>query len=184
MRIRGIAVLALAAGVLALAPARAQEEGELEVPYVPTPENVVAKMLELANVKKADVLYDLGSGDGRIVVTAARKYGVHAVGYDLNPERIQEANENAKKAGVTGQVEFRQKDLFTADLHEASVVTLYLLPSVNLKLRPKLFQELKPGSRVVSHDFDMGDWAPDKTVDLDGHKIYFWVIPAGAKSRK
>lgn len=184
MRIRNIAVLALAAGVLALAPARAQEEGELEVPYVPTPENVVAKMLELANVKKADVLYDLGSGDGRIVVTAARKYGVHAVGYDLNPERIQEANENAKKAGVTGRVEFRQKDLFTADLREASVVTLYLLPSVNLKLRPKLFQELKPGSRVVSHDFDMGDWAPDKTVDLDGHKIYFWVIPAGAKNRK
>jgi precorrin-6B methylase 2 len=179
-----MAVLALAAGVLALAPARAQEEGELEVPYVPTPENVVAKMLELANVKKADVLYDLGSGDGRIVVTAARKYGVHAVGYDLNPERIQEANENAKKAGVTSQVEFRQKDLFTADLREASVVTLYLLPSVNLKLRPKLFSELKPGSRVVSHDFDMGDWAPDKTVDLDGHKVYFWVIPADAKNRK
>jgi precorrin-6B methylase 2 len=184
MRIRAIAVLALAAGVLVLAPARAQEEGELEVPYVPTPENVVAKMLELANVKKADVLYDLGSGDGRIVVTAASKYGVRAVGYDLNPERIQEANENSKKAGVTGKVEFRQKDLFTADLHEASVVTLYLLPSVNLKLRPKLFAELKPGSRVVSHDFDMGDWAPDKTMDLDGHKIYFWVIPADAKNRK
>lgn len=184
MRIHGILGLALLAGGLALAPARAQDEGDLEVPYVPTPENVVAKMLELAKVKSTDVLYDLGSGDGRIVVTAAKKCGARGVGYDLNPERIQEANENARKNGVADKVEFRQKDLFTADLHEASVVTLYLLPSVNLKLRPKLFAELKPGSRVVSHDFDMGDWQPDKTVDLDGHKIYFWVIPADAKNRK
>ena len=184
MRINGIFGFALLAGGLFLTPALAQDEADLEVPYVPTPENVVAKMLELVNLKPADVLFDLGSGDGRIVVTAARKYGVRGVGYDLNPERIQEANENAKKAGVTGKVEFRQKDLFTADLHDATVVTLYLLPSVNLKLRPKLFAELKPGSRVVSHDFDMGDWKPDKTADLDGHKIYFWVIPADAKNRK
>jgi tRNA G37 N-methylase Trm5 len=184
MRVSGIISLLVLAGGFALAPARAQDEADLEVPYVPTPENVVAKMLELANVKKTDVLYDLGSGDGRIVVTAAKKYGARAIGYDLNPERIQEATDNAKQAGVTGQVEFRQKDLFTATLSEASVVTLYLLPSVNLKLRPKLFAECKPGTRVVSHDFDMGDWQPDKTIDLDGHKIYYWVIPANAKTRK
>ena len=184
MRIHVMFGLALLGGALALAPARAQDERELEVPYVPTPENVVAKMLDLAKVKKADVLYDLGSGDGRIVVTAAKEYGARGVGYDLNPDRIQEANGNAKKNGVADRVEFREKDLFTADLREASVVTLYLLPDVNLRLRPKLFQELKPGSRVVSHDFDMGDWRPDKTVDLDGHKIYFWVIPADAKNRK
>jgi precorrin-6B methylase 2 len=184
MRLRGLAGFALLAAGLSLAPLRAQEDMEFEVPYVPTPENVVAKMLELADVKKGDVLYDLGSGDGRIVVTAARKYGVHAVGYDLNPERIREANDNAKAAGVTANVEFRNKDLFTADLKEASVVTLYLLPSVNLRLRPKLFAELKPGSRVVSHDFDMGDWKPDKTVALDGHKIYYWIIPRDAANRK
>ena len=184
MRIRGIAGFALFAAGLFLAPARAQEDMEFEVPYVPTPESVVARMLELANIKKGDVLYDLGSGDGRIVVTAARKYGIHGVGYDLNPERIKEANENAKANGVTADVEFRNQDLFTADLHGASVVTLYLLPSVNLRLRPKLFAELKPGSRVVSHDFDMGDWKPDKTVDLDGHKIYYWVIPPDAAKRK
>jgi precorrin-6B methylase 2 len=183
MRIRGIAGFALLAAGLSLAPVRAQDD-EFEVPYVPTPENVVAKMLELATIKKGDVLYDLGSGDGRIVVTAAKKYGIHGVGYDLNPERIREANDNARAAGVTGSVEFRQKDLFEADLHDASVVTLYLLPSVNLRLRPKLWAELKPGSRVVSHDFDMGDWKPDKTVELDGHKVYFWVVPAGAASRK
>lgn len=184
MRLTGIAGMALLLGGLGFAPACAQDEADFEVPYVPTPETVVAEMLKVASVKKGDVLYDLGSGDGRIVITAARKYGARGVGYDLNPERIQEANENAKKAGVTDRVQFRQQDLFKADLHEASVVTLYLLPSVNLKLRPKLFAELKPGTRIVSHDFDMGDWKPEKTIDLDGHKIYYWVIPANAKGRQ
>lgn len=184
MRLIGIAGIALMMGLLGLAPACAQEEYDLEVPFVPTPESVVAEMLKVANVKKGDVIYDLGSGDGRIVITAAQKYGARGVGYDLNPERIQEATENAKRAGVTDRVQFRQQDLFKSDLREASVVTLYLLPSVNLKLRPKLFQELKPGTRVVSHDFDMGDWKPEKTIDLDGHKIYYWVIPADAKNRK
>ena len=183
MRTIGILGSALLIAGLTCVPARAQDEADLEVPYVPTPENVVAEMLKLANVKKTDVLYDLGSGDGRIVVTAAQKYGARGVGYDLNPERIQEATENAKKAGVSARVQFRQQDLFQADLREASVVTLYLLPSVNLKLRPKLWSELKPGTRIVSHDFDMGDWKPDKTVDLEGHKIYFWVIRAGANGK-
>lgn len=162
-----------------MAPLCAQDP-DLEVPYVPTPENVVEQMLKLANVKKTDVLYDLGSGDGRIVVTAAQKFGAHGVGYDLNPERIKEANENAQKAGVTDRVTFRQEDLFKADLRNATVVTLYLLPSVNLKLKPKLFAELKPGTRVVSHDFDMGDWQPNKVVELEGHRIYFWIMPAAA----
>ena len=164
MRFRGVFALSLSLGILAAAPLCAQQELDLEVPYVPTPNNVVAEMLKLANVTKNDVLYDLGSGDGRIVVTAAQKFGIHGVGYDLNPERIKEARENAEKAGVTGLVAFRQEDLFKADLRPASVVTLYLLPSVNLRLKPMLFEQLKPGSRVVSHDFDMGDWLPDNVV--------------------
>lgn len=163
--------------------ARAQEE-EYDVPYVPTPENVVAEMLKLANLKAGDVLYDLGSGDGRIVITAAQKYGVKGVGVDINPERIKEAQENARKAGVEDQVTFREGDLFEQDISKASVVTLYLLPAVNLKLRSKLFKELKPGSRVVSHSFDMGDWKPDKEIEVDGRKIYFWVIPADANKKE
>src|SRR5690242_2372869 len=142
LRFTGVLGAALLFGGLVSAPVRGQEEPELEVPYVPTPQNVVDEMLKIAGVKKTDVVYDLGSGDGRIVVTAAKTYGARAVGYDLNPERIKEANENAKNAGVTGRVTFRQKNLFDADLHEATVLTLYLLPSVNLKLRPKIFAEL------------------------------------------
>src|SRR5690242_4880547 len=151
LRFTGVLGAALLFGGLVSAPVRGQEEPELEVPYVPTPQNVVDEMLKIAGVKSSDVLYDLGSGDGRIVVTAAKTYGAHAMGFDLNPERIKEANENAKKAGVTDKVKFNLKNLYDADLHGASVVSLYLLPSVNLKLRPKLFAELKPGSWVVSH---------------------------------
>src|SRR5512133_1071904 len=156
----------------------AQEEPSLDVPFVPTPEPVVEEMLKLANVHKGDVLYDLGSGDGRIVITAAKKFGIRGVGIDLNPERIKEAQENAKTAGVADRVTFKQQDLFQADISKATVVTMYLLPSVNLKLKPKLFKELKPGTRLVSHDFDMGEWKPEKTVEKEGHKIYFWTIPA------
>jgi precorrin-6B methylase 2 len=148
-----------------------------DVPYVPTPQPVVDAMLKVANVKKNDVVYDLGSGDGRIVITAAQKYGTRGVGIDINPERVQEANDNAKKAGVTDLVEFRQQDLFNTDLSEATVVTLYLLPEVNLKLRPKLFKELKPGTRIVSHAFDMGGWKPQQTLQVDGKTVYYWVIP-------
>jgi ubiquinone/menaquinone biosynthesis C-methylase UbiE len=129
-------------------------------------------------VTKNDVLYDLGSGDGRIPVTAAQKFGTRGVGIDINPERIREANANAQKAGVTDLVEFRNQDLFQADFSEATVVTLYLLPSLNVKLRPELFRQLKPGTRIVSHDFDMGDWKPERVVQTtDGSTVYLWTIP-------
>lgn len=152
-----------------------------DVVYVPTPTEVVDRMLALANVKNNDVIYDLGSGDGRIVITAAQKLGAKGVGIDIDPERIREANENAQQAKVTDRVQFRQQDLFQTDLRQASVVMLYLLPDLNLKLRPKLFEELKPGTRVVSHDFDMGDWKPNRTekISVGGrqHTVYYWVIP-------
>jgi SAM-dependent methyltransferase len=146
------------------------------VPYVPTPQNVVDRMLQVANVTKNDVVYDLGSGDGRIVVTAAQKYGARGVGIDINPTRIQEANANAQRAGVTDRVQFRQQDLFQTDLNEATVVTLYLLSSVNEELRPKLLS-LRPGSRIVSHSFDMGDWKPEQTIKVNGSTIYSWRVP-------
>ena len=149
-----------------------------DVIYVPTPPEVVEAMLKVAGVKKGDVLYDLGSGDGRIPVTAAQKFGVRAVGIDINPERIKEANENARKAGVTDRVKFLNEDLFEADISEATVVTLYLLDSLNEKLRPKLLRELKPGTRIVSHSFRMGDWQPEQTIDVDGRMVYFWTVPA------
>jgi precorrin-6B methylase 2 len=167
------AVAAFSGLVFAQAPARTPD-----VPYVPTPQEVVDEMLKLADIKSNDVLYDLGCGDGRIVVTAAKRYGIKAVGIDINPERIAEANENARKAGVTDKVKFIQGDLFQTSLKEPTVLTLYLLPAVNLKLRPKIMDEMKPGARVVSHSFDMGDWQPDKTVDVDYRKIYFWKVPA------
>jgi ribosomal protein L11 methylase PrmA len=123
------------------------------------------------------VLYDLGSGDGRIPVTAARKYGVRAVGIDIDPERIREARRNAKNSGVSKLVSFRQQDLFETDLRMATVVTLYLLPDLNLKLRPRLLEQLRPGTRIVSHQFDMGDWKPDKTLETGGATVYLWVVP-------
>ncbi|AEI62123.1 SAM-dependent methyltransferase [Corallococcus macrosporus] len=149
-----------------------------EVPFVPTPEGAVEGMLALAGVKPGDTVYDLGSGDGRIVISAVQKHGAkRAVGVDINPERISEANQNASQAGVKNKVEFRQGDLFDADIGDASVVTLYLLPSVNERLKPKLLAELKPGTRIVSHSFDMGDWAPTKTVESEGRTLYLWVVP-------
>ena len=169
----GLAALALA---IALAAPVAAQEQRYDVPYVPTPQEVVDEMLKMANVKKGDVLYDLGCGDGRIVVTAAKKFGIKAVGVDINPERIKEAKENAEKAGVTDLVTFHNNDLFKEDISKATVVTLYLLPEVNLRLRPKLFKELKPGTRIVSHDFDMGDWKPEKEVEMENHRLYFWTI--------
>ena len=153
-----------------------------DVIYVPTPPEVVEEMLRLAKVKKGDVLYDLGSGDGRIPVAAAKKYGIRAVGIDIDPERISEANANARNAGVEKLVRFRNEDLFKADFKEATVVTLYLLPELNVKLRPRLLAELKPGTRVVSHQFDMGTWKPDKKVELSaGRTIYLWTIPPRQK---
>jgi tRNA G37 N-methylase Trm5 len=159
---------------LAQAPARTQVP---DVIYVPTPYEVVDEMLRLAGVKKGDVLYDLGSGDGRIPVTAAKKFGIRAVGIDIDPQRIEEAKENAKKNGVTKLVEFRNEDLFQTKIGDATVVTLYLLPDLNMKLRPRLLAELKPGTRIVSHQFDMGTWKPDRKVELNGRTIYLWTIP-------
>ncbi len=154
----------------------------LDVPYVPTKYPVVDEMLKLAGVQKGDVVYDLGCGDGRLVVTAAQRYGAHGVGFDIDPERIAESGENATKAGVTGLVKFHEQDLFTADFHEATVMTLYLLTSVNLKLRPKLLRELRPGTRIVSHNFGMGEWKPDASSSVDvediSHEVYLWIIPA------
>jgi precorrin-6B methylase 2 len=167
--------------VLGLGGAAAQTPS-LDVPFVPTPQSVVDRMLELANVKKGDKLYDLGSGDGRIVITAARQYGARGVGIDLDPVRIREARDNAHKAGVDKQVTFIAGDLFKADLSDADVVTLYLLTSVNRDLRPQLWQQLKVGTRVVSHAFDMGsEWPPERTESVDGRTIYFWTVSAANK---
>ena len=160
-----------------------------DVPYVPTTEPAVQAMLKLAGVKKTDIVYDLGCGDGRIVIAAAKNFGAHAVGIDINPVRIAEAKENARKAGVENLVRFEENDLFEADIHEATVVTLFLLTSVNMKLRPKLLKDLKPGTRVVSNTFEMGDWKPVKeaTVGNDddmgsylSHKLFLWIIPQHA----
>ncbi len=156
-----------------------------DVPYVPTTEEAVEAMLKLADVKKTDVVYDLGCGDGRIVVAAAKKFGAHGVGIDINPERIAEAKENAKKAGVEDLVRFEENDLFEADFHQATVVTLFLLPNINLKLRPKLLEQLKPGTRVVSNTFDMGDWKAEKEATVGSpdeesylsHRLFLWTIP-------
>ena len=148
-----------------------------DVPFVPTPQPVVEGMLKLGEVKSGDVLYDLGSGDGRIPITAAKMFGIHGTGIDINPVRIEEAQANAKKENVANLVTFRNEDLFEADFHDATVVTLYLLPSINLKLRPKLFRDLKPGTRIVSHSFDMGSWEPEKRIEVDSRYLYLWRIP-------
>ena len=155
-------------------PSEAQES---DVPYVPTPNPVVNRMLEVANIDSNDVVYDLGSGDGRIVIQAAKKYGARGVGIEIDPDLVEKARKNAHEAGVSNLVEFRRTDLFETDISDATAVTLYLLPSVNKKLRPKLFQELEPGTPVVSHDFDMGEWAPEETAEMDGDTIYRWIIP-------
>jgi SAM-dependent methyltransferase len=151
-----------------------------DVVYVPTPQEVVDRMLELVDVKKGDVVYDLGCGDGRIVVTAAKKYGCKATGFDVDAERIKESRDNVKKNGVGDLVEIKQEDIFTLDLSDANVITLYLLPSLNVKLIPQL-EKLKPGSRIVSHDFDMRGVKPKKIEHLDAggrqHTIYLWVTP-------
>lgn len=159
-------------------PATSQLEfQDRDVPYVPTPLPVVEEMLRVANVSDGDVIYDLGSGDGRIVISAAQAYDVRGVGVDIDPTLVQTATENAQQAGVSDRVEFLQQDLFETDLSEADVVTLYLLPEVNLRLRPKLLEELQPGTRIVSHAFDMGNWEPEQMIEVDGRTIYSWVVP-------
>lgn len=152
------------------------QKPNLDVPYVPTSQTVVKAMLDLAELKAGDVHYDLGCGDGRIVIAAAKR-GAKATGIDLDPQRIREANQNAEEAGLKGKVTFIEGDLFDFDFSKADVLTLYLLPSVNLKLRPKILKELKPGTRVVSHAFDMGDWEPEKEITVDGSTLYLWTVP-------
>jgi SAM-dependent methyltransferase len=151
---------------------------QIHAPYVTTPHPVVNAILKLASVKSSDIVYDLGCGDGRIVISAARAYGAHGVGIDINPERIQEARSNARKAGVEALTRFEVSDVFDADISNATVVALYLLPDLNLRLRPKLLQDLKPGTRVVSHSFHMGDWKPEKEKTVNGSHLYLWTIPS------
>ena len=153
-----------------------------DVIFVPTPNEVVNMMLKLAGVTKKDTVYDLGCGDGRIVITAAQKYGARGVGIDIDPQRVKEANERVQKTGVTDKVKIMNADLFETDISQATVVTLYLLPSLNQKLIPKLNKELKPGTRVVSQSFDMGDQnPPEKTEDVNGRKVYLWRTPLKEK---
>src|SRR5688572_13727931 len=172
-------------GGLMLAQAPTAQLRQPDVIFVPTPQEVVDAMLDVAQVKSTDIIYDLGSGDGRIPITAAQKFGARGVGIDINPERIKEANENLKKANVGDKVKFLNQDLFETNISEATVVTLYLLQSLNEKLRPKLFKELKPGTRVVSHAFSMGEaWPPENTLNVNGRTVYYWTIPANAAGRK
>jgi ribosomal protein L11 methylase PrmA len=174
-------VVAVTLALPAAAAAQTATQSPLRSPdviFVPTPPEVVAAMLKVAKVGKGDIVYDLGSGDGRIPIAAVKDFGAaRATGIDIDPQRIKEATANLQKAGVGDRVRFLNQDLFTTNLSEATVVTLYLLPSLNLKLLPKLKAALKPGTRIVSHAFDMGDWVPEQTLDVDGRKVYYWTIP-------
>ena len=185
-------VLGLLAVALVAAPSAAIEgtgpTGETRpeepyVPYVPTPPEVVGEMLEIAHVTARDIIYDLGSGDGRIVIAAAERFGARGVGIEIDPERVREAAENASQAGVAHLVRFVQGDLFAADIQEASVVTLYLLPEVNRLLLTKLLAELRPGTRIVSYKYDLGDWSPEKTVRVSRGTVYYWVVPPRAQPK-
>jgi len=167
---------------LVAAPAAAQQAAQAplrspDVIFVPTPQEVVDAMLKLAKVGPNDVVYDLGSGDGRIPITAAKTYGARGVGIDIDPQRIREATENLKQAGVGDKVKFLNQDLFTTPIGEATVVTMYLLPTLNVKVLPKLNAELKPGTRVVSHAFDIEGYPPQQTINVNGRTVYMWTVP-------
>lgn len=159
------------------------EQIPINTPYVASQPRIVNAMLELAHVTGSDTVYDLGCGDGRIVIAAAQEYGARGVGIDINPARVDEARANARDAGVEDRISFETNNLFDADIHRATVVALYLLPDVNLRLRPRLLRELKPGTRVVSHAFDMGDWKPDKELVVEGEHVYLWTIPPHEEPR-
>jgi hypothetical protein len=182
MALRGRLACVLVATVACLAASAARAQSNYDVPYVPTPHVVVEEMLRLANVKADDFVIDLGSGDGRILIAAVRKFGARGVGVDLDPDRIAESVYNAELAGVSERVAFLNQDLFKFGIAEASVVTMYLLPSVNIKLRPRLLRELKPGTRIVSHDFDMEDWQPDQKSTVRKN-VFLWIVPAQAGGR-
>ena len=184
------AILWFSAAALPAQNAAAPKPRDPDVPYVPTTPEAVEAMLKLGDVKKTDVLYDLGCGDGRIVIAAAKTFGTRGVGIDIDPQRIKEARENAKRAGVESLVRFEQGDLFEANFSEATVVTLFLLPRINLKLKPRLLEQLKPGTRVVSNTFDMGDWKAEKESSVDNEdfdtglsrKFFLWRIPANKQA--
>lgn len=190
LRLRQTAMLVTTLGLVISAAARPGPFAQVVTdpklaPFVPTPQNVVDMMLMMAELKKDDVVYDLGSGDGRIVITAAKEYGVKGIGFEIDDDLIKEARENARKEGVSHLAEFRKQDVMTVDLSPATVVTLYLLPEANLRLRPKILSQLRVGARVVSHDYDMGDWTPLRVEDMRGpetsfvpHRIYLWRIDA------
>jgi predicted methyltransferase len=175
----------LLATMLATSAVAQTVPAETDVPFVVTPDNVTREMLKLADVKPGDTVIDLGSGDGRIVIVAARQFGARGLGVEIVPELVEQSRANAKKAGVADRAEFRVQDLFATDLSQATVITMYLLPEVNLQLRPRL-QKLKPGTRIVSHDWDMGDWKPDRTVTVDApdkpigrekkSTLYLWIV--------
>lgn len=185
MRLAAAMLLALATAsgtATAEAPARSSQQATAplrkpDVRYEPSPKPVVRAMLELAGVNAKDVVYDLGSGDGRTPIAAARDFGARAVGIEIDPKLVALARANARKAGVADRVSFRNEDLFEADFRDATVVTLFLYPDVNLKLRPRLLAELRPGTRIVSHYHDMGDWKPDRKIRVDGRPLYLWTIP-------
>jgi len=179
-------VVAACAVALACAVAAApQRQVKKDVPYVPTMPEIVDEMLRLANVGRGDVVYDLGCGDGRLVIAAVKKFGAQrGVGVDIDAQLIKQSRENARSAGVANRVKFIKQDLFKTDIREATVVTLYLLPAVNLRLRPKLWTELRPGTRVVSNAFDMGDWKYEKVAFVRGNPIYFWTIPVTPPTAK
>ena len=178
MRKRNQVLLAVVIAAMAVTAVSAQVNSPRvpDVPYVPTPPEVVEAMLKAANVTKKDVVYDLGSGDGRIVITAAKIYGTKGVGIDITPDLVGEARANARMEGVADKVKFIEGDLFEQDLSEATVITLYLLPDINMKLRPTILK-LKPGTRIVSHAFNMGEWKPEQTIDVNGKTVYFWRVP-------
>ena len=181
------ALFAVTLVLAATAPAGAQQSNaparQPDVIFVPTPTEVVQAMLKLARVTPSDVVYDLGSGDGRIPIAAAKSYGAHGVGIDIDPERTREATANARGAGVAEKTMFRTEDVLTADISPATVVTLYLSPSFNTRLRPKLMKDLKPGTRIVSHAFDLGDWRPQQTVMVNGRPIYLWIVASSAERK-
>jgi hypothetical protein len=177
-----VALAAVCLATIASVHAQQQPKPQLDVHFVPTPEEVVDRMLAMAKVTNKDFVIDLGSGDGRIVIAAAKKYGARGLGVDLDPQRIKEAQENLQKAGVSDKVEFRQQNLFETDLSKATVLTMYLLPRLNLQLRPALL-DLRPGTRLASHAFDMGDWRADRHERIDGRDAYFWIVPAKVKGR-
>jgi SAM-dependent methyltransferase len=173
-------LIAVLLGVSALGQVRWDvPEVDIHAPYVTTPYPVVEAMLTLAHTKKNDVVYDLGCGDGRIVIAAAKRYGAHGVGVDIDPERIQEAKANARREGVESLVRFAEQSVYETDLRTATVVTLYLLPEINRKLLPKLQRELKPGTRIVSHTFDLGSWKPVQSQNVNGERLLLWRIPRG-----